>query len=96
MTPDIDPGFIADPENREALRERARNTSNVNPVSTTKLPVKSQAVDGPTADPRVQELHEADQAVVDPAPGPGTGVDVAETADSKSTGSSRGRRKASS
>lgn len=89
---DIDPFYISDPENAEHLRERARNTSNVNPHPTTVLPVKSQAVEGPTASPGVQALADAEQAVVNPQPTPGGVPPSAETPDDKkSSGSSRSK-----
>jgi len=79
----ITPEFIADPDNRDALRDRARNTANVNPAPTTKVPVKSQAIDGPTATREAKALADAEQATVDPLPAPATPPDVAQTADSQ-------------
>jgi hypothetical protein len=65
---EITPEFVADPENREGLRARARNTANVNPEPTTLVPIKSDAVSGPAASRDAKALADAGAAVVDPSP----------------------------
>lgn len=62
--PEITPQTIADPAQREKLEQRAANTANWSPTPGTPLPIKSQAADD---DQRIQELVDADQAVIDPA-----------------------------
>ena len=65
---EITPENINDPEIKAEMRARARNTANVNPSPTTAVPVKSQAVAGPTETAEAKQLLDADAAVVDPSP----------------------------